>query len=647
MWYGDLVTMAWWDDLWLNEAFATWMAYQVVDDWKPEWRMWHDFEHHRAAALGLDALAQHAPDLRARCGRRSEATENFDSHHLREGRVGGAHDRALPRRRGLPRRRARSTSARTARATRSRPICGARWPRRRAATSSRSCAPGSSSRASRSLRAAPHRARRAQLAALRAGALPGRTARAARADGARWPVPWVGRVGRAARARAPCASSSTKRRGEIDAAGRGPRFVYGNADEGGFYRPLHDDGRARRARGRARTRSRRRAHGPRRPPVGRGARGPRRRRELPRPRPRARRRSATPTCSWRCAAPLGCASTLGRPRARRRGRGRAARPRSRAPSAAPSRALGWERRPRESDDDAAPPRRAARASSASVAEAPARARRGAARAATRYLADRRSLEPNLADPVVSLAARGGDAALFERFLAASREARDAAGAAPLPAGARRLPRRRALVERALALTLTDAVGTQDVAFLLVRLARQPRGARARPGPSGRSASTKLRRRMPPMLVTRPIEALPALGTRAYRREVAAFFRANPVPTGGARREAGARALRPEPRLRRACRARARGLDPSPPESSPLSLGGLAGGPDFALLSPHAPARLPLESAEPLRVAALRRRAPRRRAADAEREPARRSSSPIPRARSSPPTRVPTSASTRA
>jgi hypothetical protein len=34
-----------------------------------------------------------------------------------------------------------------------------------------------------------------------------------------------------------------------------------------------------------------------------------------------------------------------------------------------------------------------------------------------------------------------------------------------------------------------------------------------------------------MLVTRPIEALPALGTRADRRDVAAFFRANPVPTG--------------------------------------------------------------------------------------------------------------------
>ena len=38
MWYGDLVTMAWWDDLWLNEAFATWMAFEIVDAWKPEWR---------------------------------------------------------------------------------------------------------------------------------------------------------------------------------------------------------------------------------------------------------------------------------------------------------------------------------------------------------------------------------------------------------------------------------------------------------------------------------------------------------------------------------------------------------------------------------------------------------------------------------
>jgi hypothetical protein len=42
---------------------------------------------------------------------------------------------------------------------------------------------------------------------------------------------------------------------------------------------------------------------------------------------------------------------------------------------------------------------------------------------------------------------------------------------------------------------------------------------------------KLRRRMPPMLVTRPIETLPTLGTRAHRADVASFFRANPVTTG--------------------------------------------------------------------------------------------------------------------
>jgi alanyl aminopeptidase len=37
MWFGDLVTMEWWDDIWLNEAFATWMARRIVDEWKPEW----------------------------------------------------------------------------------------------------------------------------------------------------------------------------------------------------------------------------------------------------------------------------------------------------------------------------------------------------------------------------------------------------------------------------------------------------------------------------------------------------------------------------------------------------------------------------------------------------------------------------------
>lgn len=42
-WSGDLVTMRWWNDLWLNESFATFMAYKAVDHFFPEWDMWEDF----------------------------------------------------------------------------------------------------------------------------------------------------------------------------------------------------------------------------------------------------------------------------------------------------------------------------------------------------------------------------------------------------------------------------------------------------------------------------------------------------------------------------------------------------------------------------------------------------------------------------
>jgi alanyl aminopeptidase len=38
-WFGNLVTMKWWDDIWLNEAFASWLASQIIDKWHPEWKV--------------------------------------------------------------------------------------------------------------------------------------------------------------------------------------------------------------------------------------------------------------------------------------------------------------------------------------------------------------------------------------------------------------------------------------------------------------------------------------------------------------------------------------------------------------------------------------------------------------------------------
>ena len=61
-WFGDLVTMKWWNDLWLNESFATFMAFKVMDHEHPEWDMWGDFllSETTGAMLG-DSLEQSHP----------------------------------------------------------------------------------------------------------------------------------------------------------------------------------------------------------------------------------------------------------------------------------------------------------------------------------------------------------------------------------------------------------------------------------------------------------------------------------------------------------------------------------------------------------------------------------------------------------
>lgn len=540
MWYGDLVTMHWWDDLWLNEAFATWMAFHIVNEWKPEWRMWSDFQHMKGLAFALDALRQTHP-VYTRVRSPSDATENFDEITYEKG---AAVVRMLERylspsvfRSGVRRyiRRHREGNASAADLWRAlseasgqdvEPVVRA-WVERPGFPLLKLQRRGNRLRYRQERFVNQGKGGAAKGGRGAAGKVGKKGAGASRGRGAAtpaWPIPWVGRIGTASGGRLK-RELLTRKSGEITLGQGSVRFVYGNAGESGFFRPLHEQGELETI---ARFKNRLDA-------VERigllehqwaAVRGGHASVDVYLDLALGFDDERDPDVLASLTRPLAfCAASVGRSLGAEAEA--AFRARVAEAFAAPFAECGFGARTRESDAERE--RRAVLLALVGRIGALPEVVRQAARLCQSYLDNPASVEPNLAADVIEIGVRSGDETLYERFL-------EGRGRARTPQQARRMLlalgafRKPALIRRTLALSLGREVETQDVAFLLARLLGNPAAA-----PLAWAFMKKrwkaLCRRLPPMLVTHPIEALPALASRAARRDVAAFFRDNPVPTG--------------------------------------------------------------------------------------------------------------------
>lgn len=83
-WTGDLVTTAWWNDIWLNEAFATWMEQKILAEWKPEWQTRVDDVNSKLEAEASDSLVS-AREIRQPIESKNDISNAFDEITYQKG----------------------------------------------------------------------------------------------------------------------------------------------------------------------------------------------------------------------------------------------------------------------------------------------------------------------------------------------------------------------------------------------------------------------------------------------------------------------------------------------------------------------------------------------------------------------------------
>jgi puromycin-sensitive aminopeptidase len=516
-WFGNLVTMEWWDDLWLNEAFATWIEFRTIDDWRPDWDIWVDFQQEKAAPFSTDALASTRP-IHAPVKSAAQASEMFDAITYEKG---AAVLRMLENYLGPPtfrdgvRRYIRAhrednatandlfgaleeASGRRVRAIARDWIDQPGFPLLRVAAANGG--------------ARPH----FRLEQQRFYADP----RRADGDGQRWRIPVVLRYAAGSRPHEQRALLAAERANVTLEAPGHPRWLYGNAGESGFFRVLHDPTTF----------------------------------------------AALMQNLYRALDPAERVGLVGNQWALARAghieidefltfldafRGETDRsvvesivdrlsavdaylvePADRTAFAAyveslfgPQLAeLGMAPAANEADD-----RRLRRVA---VVQALGRMARlpavvaEAERGLERYWGDTNAIDPNLVNSFIAIAAQQGDQARFERYVARMEEDINPQDrqAHLMGLGTFEAP---PLVQRALELSLTPAIRTQDVGLLLARLLGN-RAGKFDAWAFVRAHWDGVEKRLPPFPRRRLVSATSSLATAEARREVEEFFRTHPV-----------------------------------------------------------------------------------------------------------------------